>query len=73
MALVNTSRATRYHVEVQRGEDGSRDMIQVNSRRPDAIKRAAFVAQDVQGWPSVTKTFVRDTFANQDIFTSEAR
>jgi hypothetical protein len=54
------SRSTRYHIEITR-KDGSSEVIQSNSRRIDALKRAAFVAMDRQGWPSVVGVKVLDT------------
>jgi len=54
------TRAIRYEVTIERA-DGSVEMIQCNSRRTDAIKRAAFVAQDRAGWPNVVRAWVLDT------------
>ena len=43
-------RSTRYQIVVVRA-NGVAETIQASSRRVDAVKRAAFVANDKAGWP----------------------
>jgi len=55
-------RSTRYHIEVTR-TDGSKEVIQANSRRVDALRRAKSVADNRIDWPSVVSVAVLDTMS----------
>ena len=56
---MSTLRSTRYEIHVVR--DGNlTEMVQANSRRKDALKRAEFIANDTLGWPTVRSVKVID-------------
>jgi len=65
-------RSTRYRIEVIRA-DGSKEVVQANSRRRDALKRAAFITQDRAGWPSVVGTIVHDATGSIPVIAQSYR
>lgn len=58
-----TRRSERYHIIVTSQGIAEPTVVQVNSRRVDALKRAKIITQT---WPTAIKVEVRDTVAYRD-------
>jgi hypothetical protein len=64
-----TSRSTRYEIwNIE--TDGSRNLLQANARKLDAIKRAKFILADFTGWSRTIAVRVIDTRTSFDLYCS---